>query len=64
MHVRSETADREAPDALGRRIGRTHLGMGFFEIDEVAQLRVVRGIGDRGIVEHVIAVVRVLDLRA
>ena len=38
--------------------------MRFFQIEQLAQQGIVIGVADLRIVEHVIAVVRILELRA
>ena len=60
----AKRSDGVRADALRRRIGRAQLGMRRFEIEQLAQQRVVLRVGDRRVVEDVVAVVRVFELRA
>ena len=50
------------PDALGRRVGRSQVGERRLEGDELAQLRVVLRVGDRGGVLEVVGAVRGREL--
>jgi hypothetical protein len=62
--VRRESLRGDSTDTLGRRIGRLQFGVLAFELDELAQERVELRIGYLRIVERVIAVVGLFDLRA
>ena len=59
-----ERALRLGADALGRRIGRRELGMRGLDRLQLAHQLVVFDVGDRRLVEHVIAVVGLVDARA
>ena len=57
-----EALHRRAGDALGRRFRRDEFGVGGFQRLQFAQQPVVLGVRDLRVVEHVIAVVVVIDL--
>ncbi len=59
-----ERAFRRGADALRRRIRRRELRMRRFDVLQLAHQLVVLDIGDVGFVEHVIAVVRIVDAAA
>ena len=64
MHDRRELAATARADALRRRIGVAQFGVRGLERFELAQQRVVLGVGIAGVVEHVVAVVGVVELLA
>ena len=59
-----ELAGRRAAHALGRRIGRDQLGMGFLEVDELAIQLVVLGVLSSGRVLLVVQPIGAVDLFA
>jgi hypothetical protein len=59
-----QLADGRRADALRRRIGCHQVGILFFERLQLAHQPVVLGVGDLRIVEHVVAIVVMLELRA
>ena len=56
-----ELLRRRGADALCRRVGSDELGMVGFERLKLAQEAIVLGVADRRRVEHVVAVVRLVD---
>ena len=60
----AKVADARPADLLGRRVGRDELGELVLEGSQLAHQGVVVGVGDLGIVELVVALVVVPDLRA
>ena len=50
-------------DALSRRVGTGQLGVSFLECPQLVEEAIVLGVRELGIVEHVVAIVVVLDQR-
>jgi hypothetical protein len=59
---RTERRRHRSADLLGRRVGRTQVGMRLLELLELAHRRVELRVGHRGVVEHVVAPPGVFDL--
>lgn len=64
MNDRREAARDLAADALRRRIGRDEIGVLGLDLLEFGEEAVVLGVGQVRLVEHVICVVRPLELGA
>jgi hypothetical protein len=64
VHDLLQLVDGRRADALSRRIGRDEIRILFFERLELAQQPVVFGVGNFRVVEHVVAIVVMLDLSA
>ena len=61
---RGEAVRRRDADALGRRFGGHELGVLRLQVLELAEDRVVGEVVERGLIEDVVVVVRLLDLLA
>ena len=61
---RWEAALHRGADALGGRVLRHQLRVGGLELDELAEEQVVRAVAHGRRIQHVVAVVRVLELGA
>ena len=64
MLDRIEALERPRAHALGRRIGAQQVGVGGLEVAQLVQQDVVVGVGDLRLVEDVIEVAVMLELRA
>jgi hypothetical protein len=64
VNDRREPARHCAADALRRRIGRHEFGMIGFELLQLAEQSIVFGVGQVRLIEHVVGVVRPLELIA
>ncbi len=64
VHDLAETAARRSRHALRGRVGRDELGMRRFQRAQFQHQPVVLGVGNQRIIEHVVAVVVLCNLRA
>jgi hypothetical protein len=64
VDVLREPGRRDPADALRRRVRRAQLGVTVLQLAQLAQQLVVILVADLRVVEDVIAVVRLVDLRA
>ncbi len=64
MPIGRESFRGRSAYALRRGIGPRELGVRALQLEQLAQQRVVLAVGQLRIVEHVVTVVRLIDLQA